>query len=271
MNNSIKIDNKKEFIYLTYFDSIDSLQDLINLLNSYKKENIQEPFYIIIPTSELYNSIYILLNNQYYEEKIYFFIFENYSLNNNIEPNYYYFYSFIYFLFYNKDNYDYFIECKLPCIFHKNIKEYINDITNNLYTLYTINKSNIEYDIYNKNTPSLVKKIIDLKLNKMDFDFLHTRIYSSYFLNLFFKENKFDFNNIINQSKKIIQLCDLYSDFKPIFYYFYIFFLIVNNQIKVYDISSSLNLPEYFYQFNNQSLNQVFKYFPHFKYHFYIY
>ncbi len=61
------------------------------------------------------------------------------------------------------------------------------------------------------------------------------------------------------------------DNFLPNFYYFYIFFLIINNQLSIYNLSSQLNLPDFFYLFTNESILKIFNYFPFFKNYFIIF
>ncbi len=262
--------------YFTYFDNLDKTENLINFLDSAKKNNIFENIFLIFPNLNIYNSIYMNIDNNYNKLNLKYFILENIINIENITFSELKFYSLSYFLFFSKNNYKYFIDCKLPCIFNKSLQ--INDLisNNNLNTLYTIKKTSNNYNIYIKNLPIIAQKILNSKLNNMDFDYLHINIYSSYFLNLFFKENKYDHINIIQQTNKFISFIDndnkIENDnFLPNFYYFYIFFLIINNQLSIYNLSSQLNLPDFFYLFTNESILKIFNYFPFFKNYFIIF
>ncbi len=268
--------------YFTYFDNLENFQFLLDYLNSAKNYKINENIFIIIPSYELFNSIYSILELYNKDLTLKYFILENSISIEKIEKNSLKFYSVSYFLFNSKNNYEYFIDCKLPCLFNKFIK--INELTSNNTnnTLFTIKKTLINYNSYTCKLPLIAKKILDSKLNNMDFDFLHINIYSSYFLNLFFKENKYEQNNVLIQTNKFILNIDdnnfeLDNSLNIIkkndnnFYYFYIFFLIINNQVSIYNLSNNLNLPEYFYLFNNENLSIVFNFFPFLKYHFIIF
>ncbi len=272
---------KKESIYFVYFDSLNNLPDLISFLNSHSRFNISNFIYILIPSFQLYHSIYTLLNQYPF---ISFFVLENILDLNKIEQinkelNYYSFFTISSFLYLSKNKFENLIECKLPCLFHKKLN--INDLINNNHTLYTISKSKIDLKLYQNKLTSISKKLLDMKLENMDFDFLHIRIYSSYFLNLFFQENKFNSTNIFQQNSKLLQLYlspSFHNDISfentnkeynniliPNFYIFYIFFLVINNQLSIYNLSSNLHLPEYFYLFNNDCLNKIFNFLPFFK------
>lgn len=247
--------------YFTFLLNKCELKEILKLFNSMIQNKINDKIYILIPSYHLYNQIYSSINI-FIQINYQFFILEDFILTNfnELNQNFYKEYLLIYFLFLKGVSNSFnLIELKKNYVFKNQID--INLLIENYQkynTLYTIsNYNHINYNSYLKKfTLNSQKNILSKLNNNFDFFNLNSIIYSSQNLIYFFNEHNINYENINTIIPKLLNL-QKEPESKLNFYILYNIFLLLNNKILFYNISSSFNLPNNFSDFNDSQFNSL--------------